>query len=602
MNQIMNESISRNKGQSDAIEHLYGPCMVIAPPGSGKTYCLVKRIEYLLKQGISPREILVLTFSKAAAKEMQERFTGLCPNEEGVVFGTIHAVFYEILKRSNPETAMSVISSGEKKRILFQLLCERNLEQEYYGNAEQLLGLFGKMKRGEKVEESGIIAKEELQMLYEDYQRKCMQQSKIDFDDMLIRCKECLTQNDEIRTYWQNRFLHVLVDEFQDISPLQYELVRILAAPDNHIFVVGDDDQSIYGFRGAVPEIMLSFEKDYENARKIALSVSYRCGERILESAKKLISNNRIRFEKEIMVQKRNEGTVTVRTFETNKDQIDNAAITVKNWIKQKARIAVIARTNAELSRFLRVFEKEGIFCRSVIKSKGDYSESVICDVLSYFRMALGVFEIPDLLRIMNRPNRYISRNTMVLCHYNLQELLQFYANNSFRRKPIEQFDVDLRRIKEMPPYAAIQYIRKKIGYDKWVEQNEPDKGKLLEDFQEEIRDIRQISEVLDLVNQEKKEYKEKREKKRQEETELEPVYLMTMHASKGLEFDKVWIPNLVEGTVPNQNALFTYEIEEERRLLYVAMTRAKEELVISYYKKQGHKKIMPSCFLKNLS
>ena len=290
--------------QQKAVTHGEGPLLVTAGPGSGKTTVITHHIKFLIDYlGVPPKEILVITFTKSAATEMKERFMRLCDirNTE-VVFGTFHAFFYQILRRSAGFQHDSLLKEKEKYTILRDILRDKKIH--FYENTylEDLLGEISQANNQNSIDkfESALVDQEIFKEVYFEYKRRKSGLHKIDFDDMVTECLSLLRCDRNILQKWQKSFRYILVDEFQDINPMQYEIVKMLAEPHHNIFAVGDEDQSVYSFRGANPKICFSFMEDYPEAKQIFLSVNYRCHKDIVEASKSLISHNRHRFKKEI--------------------------------------------------------------------------------------------------------------------------------------------------------------------------------------------------------------------------------------------------------------------------------------------------------------
>ena len=308
-----------NREQEEAITHKGGPLMVLAGPGSGKTLVITYRVKWLIENaGVHPSNILVITFTRAAAEEMKKRFFMFDGMENApVTFGTFHSVFFMILRYAYRYTAANIIREDVKRRYIKEMT--ENMEFEIEDENEFLSGIINEISyvKGEMMSlsyyHSNNCSDELFAQIYEGYEKRLREENLIDFDDMLVFCYELLKEREDIRTLWQNKFQHILIDEFQDINKVQYEIIRMLAGKGDHLFIVGDDDQSIYRFRGARPEIMLGFEKDYPEAKKVILNTNYRCSEEIVESAEHLISHNTKRFQR---ICRRLEGVKCLLHFE----------------------------------------------------------------------------------------------------------------------------------------------------------------------------------------------------------------------------------------------------------------------------------------------
>ena len=315
--------MSLNHAQTEAVAHNEGPCMVLAGPGSGKTLTIAKRIEYLImKYKVRPEEILVITFTKYAAQEMKERTRRICgPSSYAVTFGTFHGIYYGILKWAYRLEPSNLLTDEEKYRMLRTLLPKVGWDQEPETDEEkdylqELAAEIGNVKNNCMAIEDYEPVKyttEKFRALYKDYEEEKKKCRKIDFEDMLIQCRDLFFNYPDILKKWQDKFRYILVDEFQDINQVQYDVIRMLAAPENNLFIVGDDDQSIYGFRGAKPGIMKDFMQDYPEAKRILLDINYRSNAHIVKGALRVIGHNKDRYEKKIQPFREAQETVHVQ-------------------------------------------------------------------------------------------------------------------------------------------------------------------------------------------------------------------------------------------------------------------------------------------------
>ena len=609
----------KNPNQEKAIMHTVGPAQIFAGPGSGKTYVTVHRIQYLIThKGIDPSHILVITFTKAAALEMQERFFRLMePEKPPVKFGTFHAVFYHILKQSAQYRGYSIITESEKKKLIRQIIrmhkrfaCiqEEDLEELIASvNAHQESSSAGPLSvRKIKEEDVNFLTKE-----YESYLKEFHQ---MDFGGIIRHCRALLHEDPKALALWQSRFQFILIDEFQDISPDQYEIMQLLAAPENNIFIVGDDDQSIYGFRGASPDSMQTFMKDYPNAERIFLDINYRCNGQIVDAAGRVVSENKNRVDKNIRAAHENGTGFRIQIFENEAEEEQYVLQCLHEKLSQGElnQCAMICRTNYDCAMWAQTLNKGGIPFTMKEKPKNPFEHFVIQDITAYLLLADGQSDRRYFLRIMNRPVRYFKRESVPNEHVSKDKMLAYYRNTpALQREVIKLFrDMDSLRGKKL--HLQIHYIRKVIGYDKYLRekygmdkaeeliQTAVDFQKLSERFytlQDLVDYISQYSETLHNAQEQKSGDKQLQES---EAGEHAGIRLMTMHASKGLEFDTVYLPNCQEGKIPSAKSQTPDEIEEERRMFYVAMTRAKQELCITAYKGKSGKDT-PSRFLECL-
>ena len=609
--------MSLNHAQTEAVAHNKGPCMVLAGPGSGKTLTIAKRIEYLImKHKVRPEEILVITFTKYAAWEMKNRTRSICgPSSYAVTFGTFHGIYYGILKWAYRLNQSNLLSDEEKYRILREILPGIDWDQEPEADEEkdylqELAIEIGNVKNNcMDIEEYEPVkyTTEKFRKLYRTYEETKKKYRKIDFEDMLIQCRDLFMKRPDILKKWQEKFQYILVDEFQDVNQAQYDVVRMLAAPQDNLFVVGDDDQSVYGFRGAKPGIMMEFMKDYPKARQILLDVNYRSSGYIVNGALRVIGNNKIRFEKKIEAFRKPDETVHVQEV---KDPVQEAEYVLERIREYREKgvsyteMAVLYRTNVDARAMSELMTEYQIPFVMKEHLNNIYEHFIALDMISYLRLSQGEYDRKYFLQIANRPNRYLTRESMKTGNVSYESLRRYYRDKDWMVDRIDQLEWDMKMICDKTPYAAIQYIRKRMGYDEFLKEyaayrkiSSEDLFAVLEEIWQNSKGYGTIKEWFEHIESYGKMLKEQNKKN----GEKEGVNLMTMHAAKGLEFDTVFVIEANEGSCPYKKATADEEIEEERRLFYVAMTRAKRKLVISYVKEKNGKDLLPSRFVSEL-
>ena len=609
--------MSLNHAQTEAVAHNKGPCMVLAGPGSGKTLTIAKRIEYLImKHKVRPEEILVITFTKYAAWEMKNRTRSICgPSSYAVTFGTFHGIYYGILKWAYRLNQSNLLSDEEKYRILREILPGIDWDQEPEADEEkdylqELAIEIGNVKNNcMDIEEYEPVkyTTEKFRKLYRTYEETKKKYRKIDFEDMLIQCRDLFMKRPDILKKWQEKFQYILVDEFQDVNQAQYDVVRMLAAPQDNLFVVGDDDQSVYGFRGAKPGIMMEFMKDYPKARQILLDVNYRSSGYIVKGALRVIGNNKIRFEKKIEAFRKPDETVHVQEV---KDPVQEAEYVLERIREYREKgvsyteMAVLYRTNVDARAMSELMTEYQIPFVMKEHLNNIYEHFIALDMISYLRLSQGEYDRKYFLQIANRPNRYLTRESMKTGNVSYESLRRYYRDKDWMVDRIDQLEWDMKMICDKTPYAAIQYIRKRMGYDEFLKEyaayrkiSSEDLFAVLEEIWQNSKGYGTIKEWFEHIESYGKMLKEQNKKN----GEKEGVNLMTMHAAKGLEFDTVFVIEANEGSCPYKKATADEEIEEERRLFYVAMTRAKRKLVISYVKEKNGKDLLPSRFVSEL-
>lgn len=609
-----------DKNQEKAIRHFKGPCLCIAGPGSGKTAVITARIKYLIDEmNVSPTNILVITFTKAAAVQMKQRFQqSIGGRSARVTFGTFHAIFFTILKYAYHYTADNIIKEDLKRQILKDIISKTDLEiqdeNEFINDIEAEISRV----KGENMELSNYYSPncsgEIFRKIFNSYNNALERRSLIDFDDMLIYCYELLSQRQDILRMWQKQYPFILIDEFQDINKVQYDVVKLLAKPYNNLFIVGDDDQSIYGFRGARPDIMQQFLKDYKDAVKYTLSINYRCSGNIVKAAGLVIKNNKNRFDKEITANNPDGEIVDIQEFgklSEENDVIRNKIMENRNNGMPYGEMAVLFRTNTQARALTSKLMEYNIPFVMKERIPNIYDHWIARDIFTYIKVALGSRERAAVMRIINRPKRYVHRNAFSEPYVDFEELKHFYEDKEWMVERIEQLEYDLKMLSTLKPYAAINFIRCGIGYDDYIREYADYRGiraddmiNILDELQEEAKNHSDFDEWFDYIQQYGEELKEQAGKSQAMLNGQEPedaVVIMTMHGAKGLEYECVFIPDVNEGVTPHNKAVLDADMEEERRMFYVAMTRAKHYLHIYYVKERFNKEVDVSRFVEEI-
>jgi DNA helicase-2/ATP-dependent DNA helicase PcrA len=611
-----------NRGQDEAIKHGNGPCMVLAPPGSGKTLIVTERTRYLIEEsGVRPDQILVITFTRYAAREMKERFERLTAGKNyPVTFGTFHSIFYGILKCAYGIGANNLMSEKESSVLLQEVLDQTNIEstpevEDEEELVRELLREVGMVKNGLchlKDFHSKYLTQDEFAEVFRSYEHQKKELKKFDFDDMLVQCYALFRKKPEILQGWQKRFRYILIDEFQDINRVQYEVIRMLAAPRYNLFVVGDDDQSIYGFRGAKPELMLYMKQEFPSLRTISLTVNYRSTEFITGAAARVILHNDTRFYKRVQSFRGRGQNVHVQEVLDEQEEAQYVTEEIQKKLDQGIKpgeIAVLFRAAVQARMISEILSEHRIPFEMRDYVTNFYRHFIVKDMMAYLQLAAGKRDRSLFLTICNRPLRYLARNSMENRQVNFEDLRKFYCDKDWMLDIIDQFDVDVRMMKNMAPYAAIQYIRKKIGYDdflkEYAEKHQISWKQLMDvmaELEERSKNFKSYDEWEIHIAKYTQELEEQQAKARKIKGEREnKVQLMTIHSAKGLEFEDVFVIHANEGEIPHQKAEKKDEIEEERRLFYVALTRAKNNLCISYITQKNGNSIKPSRFVEEL-
>ncbi len=631
-----------NEAQRDAVMHGEGPALVIAGPGSGKTHVITKRISYLIEEmRVSPEKILVITFTKEAAVSMQQRFQCTTETYLPVHFGTFHSVFYHILRESCKQTQFNILSQKHKIHLLLSILKQFPIEQNSYDardrmqeDATSILSAISFYKNtGDKQTAITYLSEEWssfFDSIFEKYEQERQRENAIDFDDMVYECKHMLQQNEHIRNHWQEYFSHILIDEFQDINPMQYEVIKLLSKPPYSIFAVGDDDQSIYGFRGSKPACLQQFCKDYQ-AKQIYLNINYRSNAEIVNCSLKVINENKERFLKELRAndeialseteeqkserkewQKEVAQTIICQAYSERTEQYQALCKQIKDYLKENPNntCAVLFRTNSYMQSLAAMLNREGILYQMKESAKCIYDHWVIKDIMAYMSLANEGLQRNWFLQVMNKPMRYISRNALGSGEISFADIQRYYQRDNTKAyhnnvlQALEVLQNQLLNLKGKNPFLAVQYICKVIGYEKYLNEQKyrntdkrEESMEILRWMAEDARHYATYEEWIMVQNS----YRENLLTKETGgcKNELQPqVQLMTVHGSKGLEFHQVWIPDCNEKIFPHGNLLTEGQVEEERRIFYVGLTRAKENLGLLYLVGTKERPRMPSRFL----
>ena len=585
--------------------------MVLAGPGSGKTSVIVERTAYMINEGgISPSNILVVTFSRAAAKEMKERFLSFTGQQyTPVTFGTFHGVFYGILKQAYGFTAANILSDEEKFGILRELTLNYGGDLAEEGDFPEEIAREISVVKGNKIAlehyYSSCCPDEVFRQIYQGYREACQSRRKLDFDDMILYCYELFVQRKDILEAWQKKFQYILVDEFQDINQLQYDIVRMLAKPQNNLFIVGDDDQSIYQFRGAKPEIMLNFPKDYPGAAQVVLDKNYRSTEFIVKRSQCLIHHNKKRYEKAISTDNEKGAPVAIRGYKNPREEMRAVAEELREAEKNGCpyeEMALLFRTNLGCRTAVEELMEAQIPFQMRDALPDLYDHWIAKDLLTYLNLAMGSRKRGEFLKIANRPNRYLSRDAFEEATVSFDVLLEYYEEKDWMCQRIRKLEQDITTLTHLSPFGAVNYIRYAIGYEQYVKEyaayrhlKEDDLISVLDELQEAAKSQKSIEGWFAHIE----EYQQKmKEKQKQRAESAEGVIVSTLHSVKGLEYDKVYLLDVNEGVMPYQKAVLAEAIEEERRMFYVGMTRARKELTLCYVEERFEKKVEPSRFL----
>lgn len=616
-----------DKQQSAAVRYDKGDLMLAAGPGSGKTHTMTARILYLIEVlKVPPSSILVITFTKDAALSMQSRFNGITDGIFPVNFGTFHSVFYHMIsdhRRSSPPVIIF-----DKNRASMAESCIRKFMGIQYlednpDSVCRLSAAISSFKNSNNAEKATSLLAPQCRTYFDDmlryYEGIRHKTGQMDFDDMVYDCRELLLHDRAFASKWVGRFRHILIDEFQDINPMQYETVMLMSGKRaakgkrSRLFAVGDDDQSIYGFRGSDPSMMNRLIRE-ENAGLLHLDTNYRSKSGIVNCSLSVISENKNRINKKLISSKNEEGNVVIKGFENTESQY--AMIAELCGMKrsdegQRAaatsdKKAVLFRTNLEMQSFASFLTSKNIPYVIREKTESIFEHFIFKDILAYMKTASGTNDEDELRQMINRPQRYINYECMIGSGGSIGNIIRNLRTNTGIKDRINkmhklaELEKDLMFAGTLSPVLALRFILKKLGYEKYVfslcgddMQKREEYGRILDKAEEIASASDTFEEFLEL-----KERYENDLKKAKKNTDKNALRLMTVHASKGLEFDAVFIPNCNEGVFPHGRMPDEKTVEEERRIFYVAMTRAVSELYILYTDGKENSKYMPSRFL----
>ncbi|MDO4344031.1 MAG: ATP-dependent helicase [Eubacteriales bacterium] len=600
-----------SKAQEKAVMHGDGPALVLAGPGSGKTTVITQRTHYLIqKRGVAPAHILVVTFTRAAAQEMKKRFLALSgAHYTQVRFGTFHSVFYEILKQAYHLSADNIAGEDVKYQILRQTISPMELEiedeAEFLHDTAREISVVKNEQIPLEHYYAASVPEEVFREIYRNYQKRMEEARLLDYDDLMVCTWELLSQRADILSALRQRFQYILIDEFQDINKLQYEIIKLLAAPRNNLFVVGDDDQSIYRFRGAKPELMLNFPKEFKDAEQITLDLNFRCPGNIMDVAARVIGRNAVRFPKDIHKVKADGSPVEKLLFRNQAEESLWIIHRIQEHVQKGGQyedIAILYRSNTDAGMPAQKLMEYNIpFCmRDALPNL--FEHWISKHIILYLKVAMGSRRRQDILQIINRPKRYIGRECLDEAEVSFERLRMYYEEKYWVVQKIDKLERDLKQLAGMDPYTAIHYIRHGIGYELYLKEYAQYRN-IREDDLYEVLDRLAESAKNKQTHEEWFAYIEKytqmlAEQQRNEKKKENAVTLTTFHSAKGLEFPIVFLIDVNEEIIPHKKALLQSDIEEERRMFYVGLTRASRQLYICSLKEKYGKSLKPSPFL----
>lgn len=600
-----------NSVQKEAVQTLEGPLLILAGAGTGKTKVLTSRIVNILNQGLArPSEILAVTFTNKASKEMKERVEALLGYPvDGFWIGTFHSIGLRILRRHYIEAGLrpnfSILDMDDCEKIIKQILLESNVDTKKFP-ASMVMNTIGRLKDKNILPDTlpnvdnKMIGSTSLGEVYTSYQRRLKELNAVDFGDLLLLCVDLFRQFPDILEQWQTRFKYIMVDEYQDTNSLQYLFVRVLALKYSNICAVGDDDQSIYSWRGAEIANILRFEEDFVGAKILRLEQNYRSTTPILKIASSIISKNSDRWDKNLWTDREGENKVKLYEAFNSKQEADFLATTINDLVRSGLKynqIAVLIRATFQSREIEERLMFHAIPYRFIGGSRF-YDRLEIKDIIAYLRLLYQSYDDMAFLRIVNVPKRGIGASSLdKLQQFARDRGMSLYSASKeaigksiIPKKAenelssfIENFEIWKYAVDGQSLGGIAKVIVEESGYmDMWEAENSAESKARIENIKElfmaleSFETLEEFLEHVSLVSD------------KEEENEDNKITIMTLHGAKGLEFDTVFLPGWEEGILPNQRSiddLGDMGLEEERRLAYVGITRAKKDLYISFSK-----------------
>lgn len=596
--------------QKDAVEALHGPICVISCPGSGKTTVTVIRLANLMvKGGVSPQQILALTFSKASAKDMNDRFKSLFPSlANHVKFATIHSFAFHIIRHFEQisGTRYEFIDTPNqmthsKRQLLASIYLEKSerylSDDEYETITGQISLLKNLMIEPHQTKEIKKYVENEVELfiqVYKAYEQKKEANFFLDYDDLLTTAYQILIHQDELRTFYQQRYTHIQIDEAQDTSKIQYELIKLVATPRNNLFLVGDDDQSIYAFRGAYPKQLLDFKQTFKDAQIIYLTENFRSSQNIVEMSSTFISHIHDRYPKEIKTPNPPSSVPVLHHFQTEKEQFTYLIEQLKA-IDDLNEVAILYRQNVSAISLIEMLERHQLPFKLQEGKLTFFTHPIVKDVVAFFHLTLNPRDAEAFKRIAKilYLSASVIQQTLAQSESPYLDYLtrQVAFKTAFQRDKIRQFKLNLPKLKDLPPKRGIHFILDTLDYESYLTKRgfiKDEKERVYTQGLAVIETLKSIASETGDIHEFLNRLSHLYQLSHQSSQQMMPaINLLTFHASKGLEFNTVFLVDCMDGITPSSSALNQHllheeeEFEEERRLFYVAMTRARHQLQI---------------------
>lgn len=600
-----NENFKPNSAQEEAIRTVNGPLLIVSCPGSGKTTTLIRRIHHLLQSGVKPGNILMVTFTNAAAKDMQKKYYSLYGRNPGVIFQTIHSLCFNILRSEKRFDTGDLMKAQESRNFFLDRLRKYRWVSDPWELSKALMTEISSIRNND-IPISGYVpvscSNPAFRNLYEQYAKYKSQRHKIDFDDMLSECRDLLKFSPSVLAKWQKVFSYIQCDEYQDTNALQRDILYLLAGEKKNLCVVGDDDQSIYGFRGANPSIMLDFPKDMKNAKTVVMGTNYRSAQTIVETADRLIQYNKKRYAKQFISERGKQGlygTVIYQRYHTRKDEIAGVIHLIRDaHVKgiPYSDMAILFRTNAQAQLPVMELSSAELPFYSTENVQSIYDGWIFGDIRSYARLSFGTGTTDDVLRVLNHPMRYLSEKPFQnaeFSYWGFRRAISYLRNDEYWKYKsadekirdwmdylgpgcIKETDPPKKLFDALTGYRSIHYEEYLDNYAKFRNTDPAEFVNILDELREESQKFETIAEWFSYADDYKRKLREDQKK-----NDRSGVTITTMHKAKGLEWNTVFVIDLNNNIIPYEQKGQSTDFEEERRLLYVAVTRAKDHLYL---------------------
>lgn len=619
-----NNAVNLNESQVQGVTHKDGPLLLLATPGSGKTTVLNMRIAYLiLEHNINPRNILNLTFSKMAAKDMENRFEMFFGDiiEEKVHFSTIHSFSYNIVRTFYQSEGLryEILENRleNKSKILKEIFSIYNKSIITEDKLEELTNNISLIKNSMLSEgqiaskDYGITNFHQIYKDYENYKENGVPGIRLlDFDDMLVEAYNILNNDKLLLKKYREKYKYISIDESQDTSLIQHKIIELISMPLGNIFMVGDDDQSIFGFRAADPKYLLDFKKTYKDGKILKIQENFRSSQEIVNTANEFIKNNFNRYNKNMFTRNGKYKNIPVNGFENEKNQVKFIIENIKKE-NESHTIAILYRNNNSAIDIVNILDKESISFYIKDTNNKFFNHWVVDDVLNFFRLSFNDTKIDIFERIYTKCSSYVSKNHIESIKFMdrkvsvFENLSSIFEPSDYRIKTLDDIKNKFKKLNNLSPSQGIRYIREDLKYEKNLERICDTLGYSMDSVQSILNSLEMIADecdtIVDFAN--RLSYLKKLMNESHKNTKSN-ITLSTIHSSKGLEFDSVYMIDLNDSIIPSYEAINSNNndlIEEERRLFYVGITRAKKNLYLNWVKEKGSKVYKKSLFINEI-